>query len=232
MSYKVVDWVWGLDIRPNQKLVLLVYADFADHDGGGVWPSAETVAAKTGYSSRQVRSITHDLEQAGLLVPDGRGPKGTNKWRIDLDAVGGEKFSGVKSFQGEKFSGQGVKSFQVRGEKISPDPVINQSIEPVIMDYAPTLKGQGIPLPAYMATETLTDAWLRWQVYHEERGKPITRSTALKQFQEFYQWGPEKAVEAIDYSISQGYAGLYQPKQAKAKGQPKATKSTYTGQVI
>lgn len=84
MSVKVMGWVFDLPIPSREKFVLLAYADHADHDGKNVFPAIETVAKKTGYNERTVQRATRQLEKIKLLVPDGKGPNGTNRWRIDI----------------------------------------------------------------------------------------------------------------------------------------------------
>lgn len=76
--------VWDLEIVRDEKLVLLAYADHADHSGENIFPAVSTIARKTGYSERSVQSITRRLEKAGLLVSDGHGPHGTNQYHIPL----------------------------------------------------------------------------------------------------------------------------------------------------
>ncbi len=90
MSVKVMAWVWDQDIPRNLKFVLLAYADHADHDGKSIFPAVDTIAKKTGYHRRQVQRVTAELEQNGWMIPDGQGPKGTNKWRIDLSTRDGK----------------------------------------------------------------------------------------------------------------------------------------------
>ena len=75
-------------------------------------------------------------------------------------------------------------------------------------------------LPPHINTGGLDVAWDSWRQYHEERKKPLTVSTALKQFKQFERWGPSRAIAAIDHSISQGYVGLVEPKE---NGKPQST---------
>ena len=74
--------VWDMDLPRDQQFVLLAYADHADHDGGNIWPAVKTIAAKCGYSERSIQAVTRELVLAGMLVDDGKGPKGTRKWRM------------------------------------------------------------------------------------------------------------------------------------------------------
>lgn len=84
MSAKVSGEVWDLRLDKDKKLVLLAYVDHADHEGNNIFPAIALIVWKTGYSEREVQRTTHELEAMGLLIPDGHGPHGTNKWRYPL----------------------------------------------------------------------------------------------------------------------------------------------------
>ena len=97
MSSKASGLVWDLEcpkeysevsFRPSHKFVLLAYADHANHEGGNIWPAVKTISRKTGLDERTVQRLTNDLESIGLLVEDGKGPKGTNKWYLPYDDGG------------------------------------------------------------------------------------------------------------------------------------------------
>jgi hypothetical protein len=131
--------VWDADLPRPEKFVLLSYADHAAHDGTSIYPSVERMAWKTGYSERSIQRITRDLEDAGILVRDGTGPNGVNKYRIEISNLpgrqpyqrsdqGGDKISpqaqgGVTFCQGggDILSGGVTKSAE-RGDKMSPKP--------------------------------------------------------------------------------------------------------------
>jgi len=77
MSAKMMGKVWDLDLPHNEQIVLLAYADHADHDGGSIFPSYDLIAWKTGYKRDSVKRITHLLIEKEILVKvgggDGRG---------------------------------------------------------------------------------------------------------------------------------------------------------------
>ena len=75
-----------MELEPTRKLVLLAYADHARADGTHVYPSIARIAEKTGFSRRWIQSLTHELAEAGLLIGDGSGPRGQNRWRIALSS--------------------------------------------------------------------------------------------------------------------------------------------------
>lgn len=120
MSVKAMAAVWEMDLAPEEKYVLLCYADHADHDGGSIYPAVAKIAKKTGYSERTVQRITRHLETNGQLIQDGSGPKGTNRWRMPMG--GGDKMSPPIS-GGDTIVAGGVTSMTERGDiAMSPEP--------------------------------------------------------------------------------------------------------------
>lgn len=133
MSVKVMGLVWDLDLKPTLKFVLLAYADHANHSGGNIYPAIETVARKTGFSSRTIQNATRELEKMGLLLSEGSSDKGTNRWTIPLD-MGGESPAPPHvgdeslSIRGESPAPGGVNLLPKRGESPAPEPLINHHI--------------------------------------------------------------------------------------------------------
>lgn len=110
MSVKAMSLVWdmpcpstinGLEFKPGHKFVLLAYADHADHHGKNIYPAVVTVAKKTGYDERTVQRLTHDLEKMLVLLHDGQGPRGTNRFYLPFSARG-DKLSPLTNCQGDK----------------------------------------------------------------------------------------------------------------------------------
>lgn len=60
---------WELDLAPNQKLVLLAFADHANDEGLFCFPSIARIAWKSGYSVRQAKAVIAKLRKAGILQP-------------------------------------------------------------------------------------------------------------------------------------------------------------------
>ena len=86
MAGKVMGWVFKLNVelRPEDLLVLLAYADHAHADGTHIFPGVKLIAKKTRRSVRSVQYSTRRLVGLGLLVPDGKGRHGTNMWHIPV----------------------------------------------------------------------------------------------------------------------------------------------------
>lgn len=97
MSVKAMSLVWdmecpvkinGKDFKSSHKYVLIAYADHADHNGRNIWPAMGTIAKKTGMDYRTVQRATKNLQEMGLLVEDGKGPRGTCRWKLPVSDRG------------------------------------------------------------------------------------------------------------------------------------------------
>lgn len=66
------------------KFVAVIYADHAWQDGTHAYPSIPTVARESGYHERSVQRYVRVLEQMGMLIPDGKGPRGTISYKFPL----------------------------------------------------------------------------------------------------------------------------------------------------
>jgi DnaD/phage-associated family protein len=149
MSATVCARVWELPLPRDQKLVLLAYADHASHDGTNIYPSVYLVARKSGYSERSVQKITRALQAAGWLLPDGRGPMQTNRWRFPLERCAAapleaagtrdpESADVVVAGAGVSRFAQAVHSAPTKGEAeftpgvnpAAPKPSLQPSLEP------------------------------------------------------------------------------------------------------
>ncbi|HEX6968927.1 MAG TPA: helix-turn-helix domain-containing protein [Micromonosporaceae bacterium] len=84
MSVRVMTWVWSHSrSNPTHRLVLLAIADCANDAGEQAYPSAATLAKKTGLSERGVRAALAGLATLGELQIDYKaGPRGCNRYRI------------------------------------------------------------------------------------------------------------------------------------------------------
>jgi len=145
MSSKASGLVWDLEcpkkygeilFRPMHKYILAAYADHANHEGKNIWPAVKTVSKKTGLDERTVQRLTNDLEAIGLLVEDGQGPRGTNKWYLPYDDRGWQ-VAPPSNCQGDKSedslgdipSGDIPSGGRLPPELKEPEPDINNSEE-------------------------------------------------------------------------------------------------------
>ncbi len=88
MSGLIVGLVLKLPIMTEftseHKFTAAIYAEHAWEDGTHAYPSILTVSQISGYSERSVQRYVRTLESLGLLVSEGKGPRGTNRYRFPL----------------------------------------------------------------------------------------------------------------------------------------------------
>lgn len=141
MSVKAQALVWDLEcpkqygeiaFKPSHKYTLIAYADHADHAGKNIYPAIPTIAKKTGLDERTIQRLTHDMEEIGLLIEDGVGPKGTNRWRLPY-SDGGDKLSPASKCQGDK-------SDQSLGDIPSGDNPSGDNLTPELKEPEPIYK--------------------------------------------------------------------------------------------
>jgi len=160
MSVKAMALVWDMNLPRDQKLVLLAYADHADHEGRSIFPSVALIARKTGYSDRSIQTITKELQAAGRLVLEGYGPHGTRCWRMPLYLAGEDSapppVDGQEAQPGAprgEESGAGGAEINAGGEAAgSPEPSLEPSLEPREEPRSPSPNGKilcprcGVPI--------------------------------------------------------------------------------------
>lgn len=131
MSIDVMNDVWQRSGHKGSALLLmLAIADHSD-DHGRAYPSVSTLANKTRMTTRNVQLLLKRLvESKELSIREQAGPYGCHLFRINRSLLGGENFSGVQSFQGEKSGRGGVKNRAKNAHKISPKPSLKPSIKP------------------------------------------------------------------------------------------------------
>lgn len=87
MSAIVTGLVWAANLPREEKFILLAYADHADHEGNGIFPSVPLISWKTGYSDRQIQRVVGELLKRGIMIHHGESRLGTEQYSIDLDAL-------------------------------------------------------------------------------------------------------------------------------------------------
>ena len=87
MSVTLMGKVWASGLPSDQKFVALALADFADDEGGSIFPSQATIAARVGKSERAVRATIAKLVLLGVLVAGARPGGGPIHYRLDAEAL-------------------------------------------------------------------------------------------------------------------------------------------------
>jgi uncharacterized protein YdaU (DUF1376 family) len=76
-----------------------------------------------------------------------------------------------------------------------------------------------IDIPERLQTPEFLAAWEDWKQHRKEIKKPLTLKSSMAQMRQFIEWGPDRAVKAIEYTILKGWQGIQEPqKQGCANG--------------
>lgn len=127
MSVKIMGAVWDADLPRDEKFILLSYADHAAHNGTNIYPSVGRTAWKTGYARRSVQTITKKLVDQRILILDGKGWHGTNRYRLDIAALPQrESYKGGAEFAPCKKQPKGVQKTADGGAEFAPNPSLNR----------------------------------------------------------------------------------------------------------
>lgn len=68
---------------PTLKLLLLAWADHANDDGEGMYPSQTTLEKKTGLSHSSINAAISAAKQAGYVSYVGMSKRGTSEYKLD-----------------------------------------------------------------------------------------------------------------------------------------------------
>ena len=132
MSWEIVAWVFdNPSVRGTVKLVALTLANYAN-EKGIAWPSVETLAKKTGISTRQIQRILPKIEEAGLLkITTGGGRTQTHRYQFPY--VGNSaNLSSFPQRNGDNLSKKGVT--------MSPDPTRTKEKKKILPGGNKTLR--------------------------------------------------------------------------------------------
>ncbi len=77
-------------------------------------------------------------------------------------------------------------------------------------------------IPESLDSQEFRDAWAEWCQHRREKRKPITPTQQSRALKELSKLGRDRAIAAIEYSISKGWQGVYEEKE-NGHGKPKPT---------
>jgi hypothetical protein len=74
----------------------------------------------------------------------------------------------------------------------------------------------------WLKSEEFRALWLDWESHRINLKRPMTAIAKLMQIRELKRWGKERALVAIEHSISKGWQGIYEPKSNGFQQRPSA----------
>ena len=66
-------------------------------------------------------------------------------------------------------------------------------------------------LPPPISTDAFKAAWADWCKHRQQIKKPLTERSCAMQIKRFEQWGPERSIKAIEFTIEKGWQGIREP---------------------
>jgi len=199
---RLSDRLW----RRTIELILMA----KDENDSGYLPSLDDMAWRLRTNAELLEAELVDLARVGIVENRANGwlmpnftKRQTRQYSQEPDAVRQREYRAKKKEEKEREQNKNKSRVEVSRD-MSRD---------MSQDNPKT------NLPPHLHVGLLPSRWDEWRQYHDDRGKPITVSTALRQFKEFERMGPEGAAAAIDYSIRNNYTGLVEPKPS-SNGQP------------
>jgi hypothetical protein len=175
----------------------LLYGVVAGLDGeDGCYASNAYLQASLRQGERAIQVVLKDLEDAGLIVREEINGK-----RI-IRTVEGIALTGCKNVRGgmNKTAGVGCRKMHPYN-KVDNKADKNTGTEARWVLHLP------------FGSSGFVIAWNNWVSYHKERKKPLREATVQAQFKQFKDWGEDKSIFAIHQSITNGWAGIFEPKK-------------------
>lgn len=72
--------------------------------------------------------------------------------------------------------------------------------------------------PPSLDTERFRQAWREWCQHRRERKQRLTPTAATRALKKLEKMGHDRAIEAIEHSIANGYQGIFEPSRGSAGG--------------
>ena len=204
------------DLSATAKLVYIALADRVGVNGY-TWAGIRTIARDVGCCHGTVQRALDDLESAGLLMVERRGCGRSHHYRV----VGPSALKNrALPDTPKRPKNPGASALKIRAQ--APyKPERNYTNE---LDQTNQTKHKGRTPPASdwhevvkaMTTDALkTDAfkaaWSEWCDYRRARRLAMTPITVAKQVKLLEAMGHDRAIEAIEASIRNGWQGLFPP---------------------
>lgn len=71
--------------------------------------------------------------------------------------------------------------------------------------------GPSAVIPLLLNTKEFREAWLMFEQHRKEKRATLTPTAAKLQLKKMEEWGVERAVAAIHYSVEKGWTGIFEP---------------------
>lgn len=155
MSIRALNWAWGQEIRPTEKLLLLALSDHSNDEDFTCWPSLTHLAKKTGMDRATVWKSIERLIGMGLIERIGQSKHGTTLYRILTGSCPRQLVAGDNQLP-KATSCAGRTGVVAHGNKVVAHGNPNHkepSVEPAAPAGAPNIWDLGVSLLTSTGTE-------------------------------------------------------------------------------
>lgn len=201
MSIKVMNQVWDTPCDTHtQKLVLVALADNSN-DQRICWPSIDYLARRCDLSRNGVILQIEKLIQSGKLKVKKSDGK-VNVYEMFPEPEPVHAINPSTPLTRPRDENNQSTPLTTPVHAINP----NRKEPPIKPPYTQP------EIPKELNTPEFLKAWAEWQQHRKEIKKRQTPLSVSKQLNKMSQWGPARAITAINHSIESNWQGIFEPK--------------------
>ena len=223
-------WTWfRVPTRLVEKLptigdtavrIYLVLASHANRQTGVAFPGVETIAQEAGIGDRATQYGLKALERAGLVAVErsvGREHHNTYRLLGYTPQTNGAPPCTIlpEMVHGDDRNGARPQQEMVHGgapEQEEENKRRNKK-----------QRGGAAVVPDSLNTPEFVSKWGEWLSYRKERRLTCTPITIKRQLAKLAAFGPADAIASIEASLSNGWQGLFEPRQGSQNGKRNTT---------
>jgi len=205
---------------------LMLKAGQVDDDG-----ATDTAAALAWELRRQpdeLHELLDELEAARLVfaAADNRVVYITSWAKRQPPTTSADRVKRYREKQAEQTSNNGVTLQQRYSNVLDKDIDIEEDKEKEKETRPRKREAQACDIPPNLNTQEFRDIWQEWQQHRIEKRAALKPTTVKRQLKQLADMGEVRAIAALQFSITQGYSGIFEPKGQSANGIP-ATQPQY-----
>jgi len=178
--------------------------------------SLVTWSRRWGWSKTKVRRFFKVLEKMHMAVVTNEGV--TTRLRVVNYA----------RYDPKQHAGKTAAKRNRRGRGMTSAPNKNVLCNNDVNERTREARGS---FPSGLERDDFKKKWKEWLNYNQEGGRALGRATIERQLERCAEWGPTKAIQAIDKAIERGWHALYDPDESGAgQGRTQADKKAIARQ--
>jgi hypothetical protein len=207
----LLDWEWIDDpVILSVWVQCLLRASFRDSAWRGIeikrgqlFTSSESLAKCCGVSRQQVRRALNKLQKSENLTSQ------STSQGLLITVCKYEAYNAVNEPINQPINQPATNDQPASNQPATNDqPHLNNGNKE---NKETNKQEQSLTLP--FGDLDFADAWNDWTQHRKEKKKPLTTTSIKLQLKSLQEMGLDRAIKAIDFSIAQGYTGIFEPNQ-------------------